>query len=248
MVNRTDEDTEPALKKTEMKRYSQLSEVEIRLATSDRDLEKLFRFRYDIYVEEMGRTQKYADHDRRMIVEPFDSTGRNFIALHRGKIVGCIRSNLGIDTDFGDYVDLYQMQRVGPYFPRFCNVNTKLMVAPEWRRSGLMIRVASTAYEYVRRQGMVCDFIDCNPPLEKQFYRFGYRDYCGRINHPEYGDVLPMLLLGVDLAHLESCRSPLAEIERTLERDDNCVRHFRDEVFNESLSPGNIAALLEEVA
>jgi hypothetical protein len=43
--------------------------VELFRAQSDAEREELFRFRYSIYVEEMGRYGRVADHDGRL-VEP----------------------------------------------------------------------------------------------------------------------------------------------------------------------------------
>src|SRR4051794_24808022 len=96
---------------------TKLKDITIRLAESREDLEKLYRFRYAIYVEEMKRPQRYADHQRKRIQEPLDSLAANFIALKDDEIVGCIRWNGGQDAYFGEYVDLYDMRRAGPYFP-----------------------------------------------------------------------------------------------------------------------------------
>ena len=70
---------------------------EIRLAATDVELEALYAFRYRIYVEEMGRPQKYADHDMRRIRDPLDETGRNLVAWDNSEIVGCVRVNFARD-------------------------------------------------------------------------------------------------------------------------------------------------------
>ena len=44
----------------------------IRQAETNKDRERVFRFRYEIYVEEMQRPQIYADHAARTVAEPFD--------------------------------------------------------------------------------------------------------------------------------------------------------------------------------
>ena len=44
--------------------------IQIRIAETAADRERSFRFRYVIYVEEMGRKQTYADPVRRQIEEP----------------------------------------------------------------------------------------------------------------------------------------------------------------------------------
>jgi hypothetical protein len=53
---------------------------EIRSATEQAELEQLFSFRYRIYVEEMQRKQKYADHSSKQIRDPLDDFAINLVA------------------------------------------------------------------------------------------------------------------------------------------------------------------------
>jgi hypothetical protein len=200
-----------------------LRDVVIRRAESSTDLEALYRFRYAIYVEEMGRPQRYADHVRRCIEEPLDATAANFIAIKDDAIVGCVRWNSGQNTDFGEYIALYEMHRAGACFPKQCGITTKLMVDAAHRRSVLPVLLCRAGYTYARHQGLLVDFMDCNSHLEEQFAQFGYRSYRDRIEHPEYGDVLPMVLLCPDLEHLQRVRSPLTDIEAACPRAPDTV-------------------------
>ena len=44
----------------------------IHLAETEEEKEAVFRFRYDVYVEEMGRYGAVADHEHRLLFEPED--------------------------------------------------------------------------------------------------------------------------------------------------------------------------------
>lgn len=44
--------------------------IEIREVTTAEERERVYRFRYKVYVEEMKRLQQYADHDKKEICEP----------------------------------------------------------------------------------------------------------------------------------------------------------------------------------
>ena len=182
----------------------------IRLATTPEDRERIFRFRYRIYVEEMGRPQKYADHQRRTVEEPFDQTGHLLLAEVDGEVVGTLRANLGRDTDLGYYTWLFGLDSVGAAFPRDVSLTTKLMVVPALRSSTLAVRLALALYDLGRDHGIRHDFIDCNAHLEAFFTRLGYRRYRPHVEHPEYGRVLPLRLDVDDLAYLQSVGSPLA--------------------------------------
>ena len=211
---------------------TKLRHIAIYRAESPEQRERLFRFRYQVYVEEMGRSQRYADQERKRIEEPFDATAANFIAVAGDEIVGCIRWNSGLDTDFAEYVDLYDMRRAGPYFPHHCGTTTKLMVAPAYRRTALVVLLCRALYAYGRSRGVLADFMDCNSHLEGQFARFGYRPYRSRVTHTEYGNVLPMLLVCTDLDHLAAVRSPLAIIESHHPRRPDVTAYFHNRFFN----------------
>jgi len=47
---------------------------EIRPVASSAEFAEVCRFRYQIYVEEMQRKQRYADHNKRIIEDPLDLT------------------------------------------------------------------------------------------------------------------------------------------------------------------------------
>lgn len=188
--------------------------IEVRLARGREELLKLFRFRYAIYVEEMGRKPNYADHALRTIEEPFDLTGYNLIALDCGQIVGALRANIGAETDFGQYVDLYEMRRAGSWFPQHVSMTSKFMVAPQHRGGTVAVRLALACFEFGCVHGIYFDFMDTNRHLEATYQRLGYRGYKGRAFHPEYGDVLPMVLSLTDEQHLKSVHSPYLRVRR----------------------------------
>lgn len=215
---------------------TKLKDILIRRAETAADLEQLYRFRYAVYVEEMHRPQRYADHGRKRIEEPLDATAANFIALKDDEVIGCLRWNGGQDTDFGEYVELYDMRRAGPYFPERCGITTKLMVAAAYRRSALPVLLCRAGYSHARQQGLLADFMDCNPHLEAQFAAFGYRPYRSRVQHPEYGHVLPMVLVCTDLDHLRRVRSPLVDIEASHPRQPDVVRWFHENLFSATQS------------
>jgi hypothetical protein len=182
----------------------------VRAAACAIDRERIFQFRYQVYVEEMRRLQKYADHSRRRIEEPFDASGHLLIAECAGGVVGTLRTNFSSRTDLGYYVELFGLASLGAAWPEHVSLTTKLMVAPSHRCGRLAIRLAREMYAYGEAGGVQFDIIDCNAHLRDFFSRLGYKAYMGTAIHPEYGEVLPMRLDIRDIAYLRSIRSPLA--------------------------------------
>lgn len=173
--------------------------------------EAAYRFRYDVYVTIMRRRQLYADDAQRMIVEPLDETGRTFVALRNGEVVGTMRSNRANEEALAYYRTLYQLDRFGFSDLSRVQVTTKLMVRPDLMRSGVSVRMIQFYASDAARNGVEADFIDCNRPLIPMFERMGYRSYCGWQVHKEYGTVRPMFLPLDTLNRQRALGSPLSE-------------------------------------
>ena len=65
----------------------------IHVANSDEECEAIYRLRYEIYVEELGKKPPGADHSRRMLREELDTDGVLFFAEANGLIVATCRNN-----------------------------------------------------------------------------------------------------------------------------------------------------------
>lgn len=201
--------------------------IKLKLAETPDEWNDVFRFRYRVYVEEMRREQKYADHKARTVKEPLDDTGTVAVAHEDGELVGTVRLNLARDGTLGHYVNLYEMRRFGSYFPKHSSITTKLMVAQSHRSGSLGLRLCKLLYLTGLKAGVYFDFIDCNLPLKPFFTRLGYRQIQPNINHPEYGQVHPMVLTLYDGKHLRSVNSPFVSyLPIGAEEEHPSVAHF----------------------
>ncbi len=200
--------------------------TEIRLVTKPEEREAIYCFRYKIYVEEMQRRQHYADHDARMIKEPLDDSGNHLTAFDdAGEIIGAVRINRSAESDLGYYADLYGMNRAGRFHPSHTSISTKFMVSEHHRGSSLPIKIFIEAYRWARQCQIEFDFMDCNEHLASFFTYLGYRSFREKIFHPEYGEVIPMVLVLSDEAHLEKVRSPLTRIMKNYRPNVEAVLH-----------------------
>src|ERR1700694_2571781 len=67
------------------------------LAKTPGEKEAVYRFRYSVYVEEMGRYQDTADHTNRRLVEPEDDHSLIFFATDGVDVVATARLTWGGD-------------------------------------------------------------------------------------------------------------------------------------------------------
>ncbi|MDF3819723.1 GNAT family N-acetyltransferase [Leptospira sp. 96542] len=188
--------------------------IKVRLAESPEDREKIYQLRYDIYVQEMNRKQSFADHSKLQIEEPYDATGHLFLAeTDEGEVIGTVRINFRKDGPL-ECEELYDMEEFRPYYPNQVSMSTKLMVKKEYRSSAAASMLCMKIYEHARENGIVADFIDTNPHLVRLYNQVGYRLYKKNIDHPDYGNVIPMVFLLDDNVYLKQIHSPFLRLAK----------------------------------
>ena len=193
-------------------------EITIRVAQSAEDRAAVYRFRYEVYVEELGWKQHYADHDRRTVEEPLDATGVIVAAFQGDRVVGTVRRNFGSTCDLGYYPELCEMAvYAGDAYPKRVSITTKMLVASEHRSTLLPTRMGIEAYHATWDRGALIDFItfDINlTHLERYYTRIGYVAYREPAEHPEFGMSRLMMWQFRDLEHLIRVRSPYVDVCR----------------------------------
>jgi len=192
-------------------RLATIKSIPIRLVSEPDDLEEIYRFRYQVYVEEMNRNQFYADHTAKRIEDPLDRSGCNFAAFQDDEVVGVVRGNFPRTSSVGYYEIFMDMCSAGRFHPNATSLCTRLMVAPRLRRTSLAMRLAQAIYEFGLRNKMRYNFIDCDDHLVGFFDRLGYI-FRRRAEHPEYGLGNVMRLDLLDREHLVRQRSPFLTI------------------------------------
>jgi len=178
-------------------------------AADSAELEEVGRLRYRIYVEEMARTQRHADHRARTVLEPLDDIGTVLVARDHGELVGTVRWNRVLP---GEYAAFFCPGGEIDDDERRVSVSSKLMVLEQYRTTTLAVRLAQAAYDIAALAlGTLLNFIDCNDHLRPLFTGLGFQEL-GAALHPEYGPVHRMVLCLPDIDRLRSARSPFAEI------------------------------------
>ena len=70
----------------------------IHIAETKDEKQAVYRFRYQVYVEEMGRYRSIADHENRLMTEPEDDHSRIFYAAEGDEVVATARLTWGGDA------------------------------------------------------------------------------------------------------------------------------------------------------
>ena len=169
---------------------------EVGLAETDELKEAVYRFRYTVYVEEMGRYKGIADHVGRRLVEPDDDQSWIFYArADDGEVVGTARLSWAGNGLTERQIDEY---RLGPFLeelpPEHIAVGERVMVKPALRGSGLVKKVLSCSSDTAIAHDVRIQFGACEPHLLSLYLGRGRRTYSAtNINTPEAGYLIPIV-------------------------------------------------------
>ena len=168
--------------------------VEIRIAETVDEKEAVLRFRYAIYVEEMGRYAGVADRVDRRLGDPEDEWSWISYAIDGDEIVGSLRMTWG-GAGFSDrQVRQYGLQPFLDELPReVLAVGERTMVSPSWRGEQLLAPLCCVIEPRLTAHGVKVVFGACEPHLLSCYCRY-QRPYGSRnINSPEAGYLIPLV-------------------------------------------------------
>jgi hypothetical protein len=185
----------------------------IHLAESEAEKEAVYRFRYDVYVEEMGRYGAAADHANRRLVEPEDATARIFYAAEDGRVVATSRFTWGGDAPFSErLVEHYQLAPfLAEMAPERIAVGERGMVVPELRGSPLFAELGRFSQAFISEKRIELIFGACEPHLLSLYVGQGCRTFSKKnINSREAGFLIPIVTVVEDIEYLRRIGSPNA--------------------------------------
>jgi hypothetical protein len=214
----------------------------IHLAETEAERRAVYRFRYDVYVEEMGRYAGVADHENRLLVEPEDDSGRIFYAAREGEVVGTSRLSWGGDGPFSERQ--IRQYRLGAFLHEVpleaMAVGERGMVVKHLRGSELFSQLQTFSQEFTSEQRIQLVFGACEPHLLSLYLGQGARTYAKEnINSADAGYLIPIVFVPEDVAHLRAIGSPEAErakdfgadarvpacVERLITKSGNVLSH-----------------------
>jgi hypothetical protein len=168
--------------------------LQTRIATTEAEKDAVFRSRYAIYVEEMGRYQATADHEHRMLRDPEDDYSWIVFTTDSAEVVASTRLTWGGNGFSDRQINQY---RLAPFLTELpagtLAVGERTMISPSWRGVDLFSVLTEGMDGLAERHGIRVVFGACEPHLVSFYCRY-QRTYADRnINSPESGYLIPLI-------------------------------------------------------
>ena len=189
----------------------------IKIATTEREKEEIYRLRYQVYIDEMhgGTRHTEADNRSQQLHDAWDDRAHHFYIEQDGVVAACARVNLRQDGSF-ECEEHFDMEEFKPSFPNHVCMTSRLVLHPKLRGSHLLKQLTCGMYRFMLERQLRYNFIDCHPQLLPLYSRLGFQLYRPGFNHQKYTYVVPMVLVINDLCHLDRVKSPFVAEARRL--------------------------------
>ena len=148
--------------------------LQVRVATTPAELEAIYRFRYDVYVREMGKPLSTADHANGRLTDANDEGAIQYFVAEEQQVLGAMRLHAGNVP--AAVVERLDAARFGLPVDKLGFVS-KAMVSRDRRGSLSFLAMAKTAYETAAAKGVELGLIHCRRDLVPLYERIGYRAY-----------------------------------------------------------------------
>ncbi|GAB4229301.1 MAG: GNAT family N-acetyltransferase [Elainellaceae cyanobacterium] len=206
--------------------------TQIKVATTNDEKYQIYRFRYRIYVEEMGKQPQTTDHTKKVLIDSLDETAILLYILHNDQVIATLRRNFLDTSNLPDKLKrALSISTFTQAFPRsLISVGTKLIVAPEWRNSATVGAIVAEAYKQTRDRGVQFDFTYCAPWLIPFYENLGYRRYTDNFLDSDTGFQVPMVLVVEDIEHFRNVRSPFYRTARNMKNNFSAGHWFIEHV------------------
>lgn len=206
------------------------NQSEIKLAVSPEERAAVYRFRYAVYIDEMGKDFPFADHDRRLLKDELDESAQIYCVSSEGEIAATLRLNLLADCPVPALLrEGYALDRFSTLAPNQISLTSRLMVAPKFRQSLILGRFLNHVYGVARDAGVRADFCYCAPWLVLLYEYLGYRQYKENFEDPSVGYRIPLVLITEDLRHLLKIGSPFVRAAKTRSNPSDLAEWFAAE-------------------
>lgn len=188
--------------------------LQIHIATQLWEKREIYHLRYQVYVQEMGKSLVPATNSSNLVSDSLDDKSLLMYAKSGNKIIGTTRLTIAAAEDYpADIAETFHMhtfQALSTSLPRpHLALGTKLAIISEYRNSPVLFYFLAETYRILRKQTVPFFFGGCNPNLISLYERMGFRRFTQNFTDSGYGLLVPLVMVIEDIPHFRTIKSPL---------------------------------------
>lgn len=184
--------------------------VEIGIVSSVLERQDIYKLRYQVLVNEMGKNLNSADHNREIIVDDLDDTALLIYAKQENKLIASLRINIGpFEVDMNTN---FALEKFSNFKPDELSYFSHMVVDSNWWGTTILGRLLVLGFQELKNKGVKFCFIKSTPFMVQFYENMGFRRYKENYNDPDFGYLIPMILVMEDVEHLRTVSSPFAGI------------------------------------
>lgn len=199
------------------------SDITVHVAHTPIEKKEIYKFRYQVFVEEMGKSLQNTVQRCGMIIDAMDEQSLLLYAQDSSGIIGTIRLTFGNAKQFPQVLSktfcMDKFQLLGEGADKELCLITKLAVKGKYRGSQVLYMLTVKGYEIFRLHHTKFAFGGCNPHLIVLNEQLGFRRFTRNFTDPGYGLLVPFVMVVEDIEHFSAIRSPFYRVARKLQND-----------------------------
>ena len=150
----------------------------IKLATTTEEKEAIYRFRYIVYVEELGKHHIDADHVTKMMFDNADDNALLYFAINEVGVIGTVRlmpGKNGFTSKLSDYFEIDKFEKAFPLAEMA--IIDRLIVARKYRNIQLGHALSLATFSEGQKLGTRIVFMTSEEKTMPMHIHYGWRCY-----------------------------------------------------------------------
>lgn len=141
--------------------------------------DQIFKLRYRVYIEELGKHHIDNDHLRKIVSDEYDEAGRYIYAKNEARVCGALRVILFNEVYLRRLCNMYKLPAgfINEVDLKSIGFVDRFVIDKEFRNSMLGLKIMKRLYTDTINSGISFGFINAERSLVRTYYQIGYRVY-----------------------------------------------------------------------
>ncbi|MDF2572953.1 MAG: putative transcriptional regulator, Crp/Fnr family, partial [Sporomusa sp.] len=205
--------------------------LQVRIATSQQEKREIYKLRYQVYVQEMGKPLGSIFNKKKQIFDAMDDRSILIYVQAGSEIAATLRLTIASAGDYpSDLAETFQMHKIKAVSEDLSNTHfglaTKIAAKPHYRSSPAFYLMLVESYRLLSNQKATFCFGGCNPAVVPLYERIGFRRFTSNFTDLGYGLLIPLVMVIQDIEHMKVIKSPIYRLARKQPNDSAIAQRF----------------------